>query len=114
MACGTVHRRGIVVNLVPDQAEVGECMIEGSESLAGGIKIAAAMIGMTLCAAARILNVGMGTTAGLDLPGDFHMACKAQLALRGFQRLVAVAAIWLKLGVRKKTAGLQAGMADGG
>lgn len=96
----TIQGGSLIIHGMLRQAEARAAVIEKRQSASKQIKIAPLVIGM---AAGTILNgfkSAVRTAAGLDLRGNLHMAIQAQDILRHLQRLVAQAALLLKLSMR--------------
>jgi hypothetical protein len=100
MAGRALHRRGVVIELVPIQAERGDRVIEANQRICERVELATLVFRVAVVTAFDLLEHGVQAGARLDLKPDRRMAFQAQCSLACFQRLVAESAVLLEFCVR--------------
>lgn len=109
MAGKAVHRPGIERDLVPGQAEIRPGMVEVDQGSPGRVEIPAMVLAVAGRAARRFSEAGVQPVS-VQLPGNILVTFQAERVLDRFQRLVAVGALGLKLGMGTEAAQAQAGL----
>ena len=99
---GAFHRRGVVIHLMPGQAESCHRMIETRQGVLGGVEGASTMVGVAFETTLHLKYTAMQPALDVKLLSDVGVTGQTKSSLSRGKGAVAVAAGLLEIGVGAK------------
>jgi hypothetical protein len=92
----------IIVDLVPEQVEICDCVIKIGLCSQARVELAATVLRMTVCAAIDLVDFSVNSFLSGDLVTHLNVTFFAELVLGGSERCMTTRTLYLKFGVRAK------------